>query len=53
MVAKGDGMTAAATVTLLACATNKGFEIKPEKKGAPRKALEDAAKVETEAAKRP
>lgn len=53
MVAKGDGMTDAATVTLLACATNKGFAMKPEKKGGPRKALEDAAKAETEAVKRP
>jgi len=53
MVAKGEGMTAAATVVLLACAINKGFDVKAEKKGAPLKALNDAAKAETEAAKRP
>ncbi len=53
MVAKGEGMTAAATVVLLACAMNKGFEMRAEKKGAPLKALNDAAEAETEAAKRP
>lgn len=52
MVAKGVGMTADATVVLLACAIHRGFEVRAEKKGEPLKALNDAAKAETDAARK-
>lgn len=51
MVARGEGMTASATVVLLACATNKGFEVKAEKQGEPMKALNAAVRAEAAAAK--
>lgn len=52
MEAKGAGVTADTTALLLACAMNKGFDIRAEKAGAPLKALNDAAKAEMDAAKK-
>lgn len=51
LLAKGEGPTAQVTVLLVACAEIKGFEMREEMKGAPLKALNDAARIEREAAK--
>ena len=45
------GVTASVTVQLLACGRMRGFEVRPEKMGEPLKALNEAARLEAEAAK--